>query len=56
MDIEDYNASTCVLFEYGGLSEEISEKGRGGRKWERKGQQRGTMGNITKVAAQRSDK
>ena len=35
--------------------EEISEKVRGGRQVERKGQQQGPMETITKVAVQRSD-
>ena len=39
----------------GGLSEERSKKGRGGRKDERKRQQQWAMENITKVAEQRSD-
>ena len=33
----------------GGLCEERSEKGRGGRKVERKGQQQGAMVKITKI-------
>ena len=40
----------------GGLCEERSEKGRGGRKVERKGQQQGPMAKITKEAIQWSDK
>ena len=39
----------------GGLCEERSEKGRGGRKVERKGQQQGPMKQISKVAILRSD-
>ena len=38
----------------GGLCEETSEKGRGGRKVVRKGQQQGPVEKITKVAVQRS--
>ena len=40
----------------GGLCEERSEKGRGGRKVERKGQREGAMEKIMKVAVQRCDK
>ena len=40
----------------GGLCEERYEKGREGRKMERKGQQQGEMEKITKVAVQRSNK
>ena len=34
----------------GGLSKEIYQKGRGGRKVQRKGQQQGPMETITKIA------